>query len=297
MTHTIPLFTSIPPTLNRKNSNGNEIGAAYQSICLDSWITSGFAPVSVNAAAEAGELGEDPRFEKRRLHRSAADVYGKPIVFLEDFLLAAAENPTQIVAITNADILLDFSADQQAALRNLGRNDCVVMKRRDIERPDQRHGAHYPYGYDFFAMPARALVDISCGLLAIGVPWWDHFLSLFLMHRGMHSVDIGDGVFHLSHNERWDEEAWINVGAVFDQILQVSLDAYNVEKNQRLAEYLREVCDALNGFGVPWFTRLERRFINGIIKRPPSRDPFFLRRVSHLNNARIDSWRGVDPRS
>ena len=54
----IPLLTSLPPRMKRLDASGRDIGADYAAACRDSWIASGFRPVTVEEVAAPYPLSQ-----------------------------------------------------------------------------------------------------------------------------------------------------------------------------------------------------------------------------------------------
>lgn len=71
----IPLFTSLPPRIIRRNKHGEDIGEHYAAACFQSWQDSGFRPVTLNATSEDLSAQNLPEIiECRTLSRDAGAV-------------------------------------------------------------------------------------------------------------------------------------------------------------------------------------------------------------------------------
>jgi hypothetical protein len=216
-TNPIPLFTSIPPRFKRQSPEGHDVGREYGRRCIDSWRASGFAPVSVNSADESeGDLVSLSQIDQVRVGRDARSDYGKPVTYLADFFAAICEHTRGPIAITNADILLQLQARDHALLASLTPGQCLVAKRFDFDSLGAGQAREYPDGYDFFACHSDDLRGLSPISLAIGMPWWDHYLPLVMALNGVRAVPVHTPfAFHLAHEDRWDHAQWLHIGNRF----------------------------------------------------------------------------------
>jgi hypothetical protein len=213
----IPLVTSIPPRISRQAPDGTEIGREYALQCIRSWRDSGFYPVSVNADSECvSELIDAEEIRLVTVERTSMDQYGKPLVYLGDFVRAASSVADGPVVLTNSDILIDMPEDTRKQIANLQPGQCVVSRRLDISTADSRTGDEYAFGYDFFAFHTRDLGEFSNDEFVFGLPWWDHFLPIHMLLRGLRLLPVeGPFAFHLAHDDRWDLDNWILLGRKF----------------------------------------------------------------------------------
>src|SRR5574339_77765 len=108
----IPLFTSIPPRISRQAPDGSEIGREYAQQCIASWRKSGFHPITLNAGDEAvSELVQSEGIERLSMPQNARERFGRPLVYLDDFIRVARARTDGVVAIVNSDILLDMEPE------------------------------------------------------------------------------------------------------------------------------------------------------------------------------------------
>lgn len=221
----IPLFTSLPPRMARQTVLGDEIGEDYARRCFGSWVASGFRPVTVNARSESiSPLYRALGVETRRLDRDASAICGRPLPYFADLIEEMRASGPGVVALTNADIQLRLTPADLTRIRTLKRGECVVAHRVDVDYPEMTTGPEYDPGFDFFALHAEDLPAIRDCPLVFGLPWWDHFLPLLLLMRGLRRVDISIGsVVHLQHDDRWDPQSWQRMGADFLPTLRASL--------------------------------------------------------------------------
>ncbi len=83
----VPLLTSLPPAIARRDAKGNEIGREYQRRCAESWREAGFLPISVNSAGEVGAcpalpaMAQDLGVRVVVVDRDASVITRRPHVF------------------------------------------------------------------------------------------------------------------------------------------------------------------------------------------------------------------------
>jgi hypothetical protein len=251
----IPLFTSIPPEFNRKSKDGNDIGREYAIKCIQSWRNSGFDPISINAENEPmSQVIIEGKIKQVRLRRDATHEYGKPLIYLDDFISTVCRTTDGPVALTNADILIRLQTSDRDLIENLESGQCVVSKRQDIDDLHVTSGVEYIHGYDFFAFHSHDLKDFSSNTLAIGMPWWDHYLPIMMFLRGLKSVRTNAAfVFHLVHSERWAYEKWITIGKRF--LSEVENNRGNCSREDIFKDYSSKVAFARSAHSLPLRTR------------------------------------------
>lgn len=284
----IPLFTSLPPRITRRNKHGEDIGEHYAASCFQSWQDSGFQPVTLNAASEdLSALSMPAAIDRRTLARDAGAVYGKPLPYFGDIIAEMKKHGDGVVALTNADIMLRLDAEDRRILRSLRPGQCIVSNRMDIDTPENRTGEIYFHGFDFFALHTADLPDRLSDDLVFGMPWWDHFLPLWLYLSGLERVQISmDAVLHLRHDERWDSANWTAIGQRFLNILSSHLETRPVATD-RCAAYFAQVQD------IPNFFRLHalRVALRNLTRRGRVRNrKKKLQRLSRVNEKHLAEW-------
>ncbi len=241
----LPLITSLPQSMKRISADGADIGSEYALACQRSWIQSGFEPISLNANDEIDEIPEDLKGIKFiSVDRTARATTGKPHVYLHDMLDAARRITDGLVAITNADIVLNLSAETQSRIRQIKPGECLIAKRIDLQSPDLKNsGTEYFHGYDFFVFHTGDLNRYTSRDFIFGAPWWDHFFPIHMIMNGIRVRKIREkSVFHLSHTERWNEDLWVQKGLLFlSEILSSPHNARGEEPSFSSADYLERL--------------------------------------------------------
>lgn len=286
----IPLFTSLPPSMSRLDSNGSEIGPAYAQACLESWVDSGFFPISLNSQSEE-ILHPEKRdaIDMRTLSRDANDQFGKPLPFLSDILEEMRNSQPGIVALVNSDIFLNFSSEDKFRLQNLKPGECVVAKREDISSIEARSGTEFPYGYDFFAFHTCDIPSLKSDSFVLGKPWWDHFLPLCFLLRGMRSVNLSqDSVLHLLHDERWVPGDYIFIGDKFSDEIKEQRN-YLPFDGSFGRNYISELERLTRKKGV--LRAFEFGFAKRFMYKSDLKTISSLRQMGRLNRQAIEAWR------
>ena len=122
----IPLFTSIPPSITRLDKAGRNVGERYVEYCIESWRISGFNPISINSSSEGIPEYLEHQIENISVDHDAHAEYQKPVLYLNDFIDAILNNHEGVVAITKADIVLEFSGNDKKIIEGLNQNECII---------------------------------------------------------------------------------------------------------------------------------------------------------------------------
>ncbi len=220
------LVTSIPPKIKRVGPNGEMLGLEYMQSCVDSWINSGFTPISVNSRREFATTPKHIKgVEYVFVDRDANAFVGKPLVYIQDMLRIGANRSEGFFVLTNADILLKSSKDVFESLSRVCSGQFIAERRFDIPSTDCISGVKFSDGYDFFAFNSEDILSYSDEGFVFGVPWWDHYLPLKMALAGLEKIDIEKPfVYHLRHSERWDPDLWRMFGSVFMRIISKELE-------------------------------------------------------------------------
>lgn len=249
--HSIPLVTSIPSSMSRPTDDGRDLGSEYLLRCVESWKRSGFAPMSVNSRRELGTRAQIAGgVVQVAVDDDAFDITGKPHIFLGDLLRAARAAADGPVVLANADILLEPRSPPLDRVRELQPGDLLLAKRVDIRSPDDREGAEYAYGFDFFALHSSDLADQCESRLVFGAPWWDHYLPLRMFARRSSLVFLPHPfAFHLIHTERWSWDLWQAMGERFLVEMTAALRARGDGTDDLLPQYAHLLDDAVKEAG------------------------------------------------
>ena len=198
-----------------------------QRVTIDSWLSAGFEPVSINLTEEFRNHPELPEV-LRHLRVEPLPVTPRmqvrtsaPLCPLRDFLNAIYTHSNNApVAITNADIRFAPSKDLELAARiaTLDETEFLIGQRNDITHlPDGSSTSNiHGFGIDFVAFHSSWIPKITKALaptLAIGLPWWDHYLPLALCAFGAQTRLLDAQWFeHDVHPMKWNWNHYCRVG-------------------------------------------------------------------------------------
>jgi hypothetical protein len=220
------LFTSIPPRLRGVELKPESQGTAQVGV-IESWLNAGFEPVSIHLV---DEINRQPALPTVLRHHGVESIAitpemrvrtSAPLCPIRDFLEAiSAHSSDAPVAIINADIRIAASSDQVLAERiaSLDESEFLIGQRSDItyladgSRLSNTHG----FGIDFFAFHSswvKRIVKALSPTLAIGLPWWDHYLPLALCAHGAQTRLLDPRWFeHDVHEFQWSWKHYCRIG-------------------------------------------------------------------------------------
>lgn len=216
----IPLLTSLPPSMKRVDQRKVDVGAAYQRRCIESWRQSGFAPISLNSRAEPLPDEQQELVSVELQDIDATSTFGRPLVYLSSFLARARKEESRPVAITNADICLCLTPEEQQTVRDLRPGEFLLAHRTDVDDPWLRsQPRRFTEGYDLFVFHPQDLARLDWmreESYVFGMPWWDYFLPVALVLSGVRSRLLdSSGVVHMRHANRWHPYAGRRFGEDF----------------------------------------------------------------------------------
>jgi hypothetical protein len=205
MTERVRLYTSLPPAVTRTIA-GAEVGASYVAECVRSWRRAGFDVVSLNGAHELDDL------VRKGYEAECRQIPGeRPAI--DDVLAAVRASQASVAGIINADVLLmaDPGLLRMAAS---GTDGMTLIERINIDADSLRPTGQSCSGFDAFIFATAPLARIDQGeTFLFGHPWWDYWFPLAYVGAGgrLRKVDA-PVLFHLQHQQRWNQEHFIANG-------------------------------------------------------------------------------------
>lgn len=286
----VPLFTSIPPLMNRKDHNGLNFGIEYQRKCLKSWVDAGFKVYSINSVNESLPEHLEGLISVKRVDRDAFEQTGKHLLHLQDIMAVIGETVQKgAFAITNADIFFTDDNVLSNTVRSLMRGECLIEHRYDVDDIRKSEGEIYKSGYDFFSFNVDDISKLQCDGLVFGVPWWDHALPINALLAGLARKRVGRPlVYHLKHEERWNIALWVQFGEKFINSVVFKADAGSnaTVYNKRFRDEV-ERTDIYAGFNLVSV----KNFLEKVgLLTDHFKKKCFLMRLSKLNGQIIDKW-------
>lgn len=211
------LLTSLPPSMERRDTGGQDHGEWWQRECVASWWRAGFLPLSVNTAAEMGRVSatlERLGVEGQTVSADASGRVGAPLVYMRDLLRVGLESNADVFCITNADVSIEAPHDFALRVqREVHPGQAWMAQRLDVTEGSLNHMVEFDLGFDFFALHRSDAERLEMGGLVFGQPWWDYTLPLMLLATGarLHRVS-GARLLHLRHSIRWRGRMWEHFG-------------------------------------------------------------------------------------
>jgi hypothetical protein len=255
---TLPLITSLPPSMRRPLADGGDVGTEYQAMCAASWRAAGFTQIiSVNAKSELAakpeiyKLAESLGIAVVGVDRDATDWVTRPYVYVSDLVGVGCDAAgSGNVAIINADILLskDATAADLASYAKPGQ--FAIARRVAADLPGGPTREPWYWGFDFFVGDVedfRSAPDID---LVFGCAWWDHLFPALLYLSGKKMVHIeGPFAAHLEHEERASDAIRAKLGYHMLEKMErfVSQKAVKSELTARYAAALQQVIHNRSG--------------------------------------------------
>ena len=220
----IPIVTSIAPKR-----------IEYQKKAISTWLAQGFTPISVNYDDEIENL--KPFFPEVQFLSVQTDSYpllGKKRVFINELLFHAntwaQQNNCRIAGIINADVPL-YNINIEL-LKHHAESSLVFSRRVDVETYEQTFGVPYNNGFDAFFFSYELLHDFPPCTFALGEPWWDIAVPLWIIMRNRPiSACFPPICFHVMHEINWSAASWISMGRtaynIFEPLPMPSLSPYS----------------------------------------------------------------------
>lgn len=152
----------------------------HQAACIKTWSGWGGVVHSINTADEIKTLRKHfPQVTFVECQRTAAEKYGKPLIYLDDLLDFRTWGADDVIMIINSDINFSddlFKTNDVHVILEKAEKALIFSNRFDVmtDGADQI----YPWGFDIFVLPAKYVNNIPKSEYAIGAPWWDYYLPM-----------------------------------------------------------------------------------------------------------------------
>ncbi len=220
---TITVITSVPPVIPSRPIDGNDVGKAYRQACIDSWQCFGGRIISVNNNKEADAVrAATSGISICPVASDGTAVAKRPLVLFDDLLHCAAQEETELIALTNSDIFLadaEMLREQAVCLKS---GEVLVSRRVNVESLRNASGSTYKWGYDLFILRREDIARLHRETtLFFGEPWWDYYFLSNLILSGLSVVTTDSAhVLHLAHKEAYSSERWLATGEFSLQTLR-----------------------------------------------------------------------------
>ena len=207
-----------------------------QQKAIQSWLDNGFKVISVNIPPEIEQLERSfPDVIFVKTERDGRELFGRPLVFLDDVFSALAATGASICGIINSDIHLKVGKGTRDCISREAHGALVIGHRIDVDRPDTVDGTVYRNGFDFFFFSRDICSCFPSSEFCLGTTWWDIWAPLTLVFRGVPVKQlITPLAYHVIHDNRWNENEW---HANCERIIKlVCSEANNATRHAELLE-------------------------------------------------------------
>lgn len=155
-----------------------------QKMAINTWLKVGFKVVSLNTKEEVDMLEQYfPNVQFQIVERSAKDRYGKPYIYIYDFMRYLDSTDVEICGIINSDIhFRDVKNDFIDFIREEASNSLVYGHRLDVNNIDDSYG-NLSNGVDYFFFDKNLISIYKDDGLCMGQPAWDWWMVCVLCIR------------------------------------------------------------------------------------------------------------------
>ena len=212
----------------------------------------------------------------------------KPLVFIGDLLNIARNITDGPIVITNSDIILDVSMRTRDAIKELTPGTGIIAKRFDVDSLEVRPGVKDKYGCDFFAFHSKDLDKYRDTEFIFGAPWWDHYLPLIMILRGLTVILPSEPIaYHLDHTERWDRDLWVRLGTRFVETMHTELKSRD-HSVVAIDEYARQFALDVKGCEGTFKSEIKAQLQRLLIRKKRKKI------IHYLHHANATSCRFID---
>jgi hypothetical protein len=186
-----------------------------QKKAISSWMQLGFEVFSVNPRKEIAQIKDHfPDVVFKETDRDASGVTGRPFVFLDDIFEVLHSSGAEVCSIMNSDISLNTDRGFQEFLIKEVQDGLIFGSRIDVESLSSLEGREFIRGFDYFFFSRSVIKEYLKTDFCLGVPWWDYWVPLFLLLKGISVKQLVTPVaYHLEHPIRWQTQYMEDFGA------------------------------------------------------------------------------------
>ncbi len=157
-----------------------------QSEAIKSWIKLGFNVVSINYAEEIEVLQPSfPDIKFVQAKRDGRQTFGKPVIYLDDFLEYLKNADSEVCGIVNSDIYLLGNEGISSSIKKYTMDSIVYGSRIDVDSLKILEGDVYEAGFDFFFFDKSLTWYFPESDFCMGMPCWDYWMPLVATLEGL----------------------------------------------------------------------------------------------------------------
>ncbi|RTE07920.1 hypothetical protein [Paenibacillus whitsoniae] len=215
---------------------------SVQKQAISSWLNCGFRVVSINSIEEIKILQtEFSNVEFVETKSNAANKYGKPYIYFDNFLDYFSSADSKICGIVNSDIhFINFSDQLFQFIIGQSNQSIVYGSRIDIDSIVNLHGDVYELGLDFFFFDKDIIPLYPKNEFCIGLPWWDYWAVLAPILKGITAKRlITPFAYHIKHSINWNKDYWYSLGITLSQFI----NTHTIKNDEDLGEFGYSVLD------------------------------------------------------
>jgi len=195
-----------------------------QQLAVESWLKAGFEPVSLNCTEECEHLlAVFPQVEFRQVDRDARKETGKPLIYIDDLLVAVATADGPVSGIVNSDIVFRSQGNLPAEFSRITPGGLVYGCRLDVESANDKQGKIYDIGFDFFFLDKNTAGLYPKSKLCMGAPMWDYWIPLISSKLQRPTRFLRNIIaWHVIHEQAWSQQ--VNLRMLGEVVRQSGMD-------------------------------------------------------------------------
>lgn len=206
--------TEIPMNINRENLKpilvATSIGPnkiEIQRSAINTWLYAGFKVVSLNTKEEVDTLKPYfPDIEFHIVERNAKEKFGKPYIYIYDFMSYLNSTDYNVVGIINSDIhLRDVNQDLVNVIYEEALDSLVYGHRIDVNHINDSLGTT-SNGVDYFFFDKNLISIYQDDELCMGQPAWDWWMVCVPASEYRTTKRLLNPIgYHVIHPQQWDQ--------------------------------------------------------------------------------------------
>ncbi|WP_280169447.1 hypothetical protein [Priestia megaterium] len=202
-----------------------------QRRAVDTWLKAGFEVISLNNEDEINNVSSVfPDIYFHIVDRNAKNIYGKPYIYIYDFMRLLNRQDYKVCGIVNSDIcfkgvkenFLDFI--YQESLGSL-----VYGHRKDVNNINEING-EVCEGVDYFFFDKKLTSIYQDEGFCMGQPAWDYWMVAVPVSLNIPAKRVLNQIaYHEKHSQQWNEELnrFLTTNVINDKYIKKLYPSYN----------------------------------------------------------------------
>lgn len=179
-----------------------------QKSAINTWLKAGLKVVSLNTKEEVGKLKPYfPDIQFHEVNRNGKENYGKPYIYIYDFMRYLKSTDYKVVGIINSDIhFKDLNQDILNLIYEEALDSLVYGHRMDVNNVKDSYGT-FSYGVDYFFFDKNLIQIYEDDGLCMGRPAWDWWMVCVPASKNKKTKRILNPIgYHVSHPQQWNQK-------------------------------------------------------------------------------------------